>query len=430
MSWRAIRASKLARNTFSMLTGGAITTALQAAYFVMIARSLGPGQYGAFIGVAALIAVLSPFSAMGVGTVLVKDVSRDRRCFPESLGNALLTTGALGLILLILVLIASPFILSAKVPVALVCLVGVSDLIFGGLVSLASLAFQALEMLGKTALVRAIQSGIRALAALVMLVWFSHPSAVSWAVLYLGGSIAAAAYALWIVFRRLGYPRLAPARLRSEMVEGLYFSIGVSSTAVYNNMDKPLLVRLGTLDAAGFYGIAYRVVDFAFQPVGALQASAFSKYFQHGSRGITNSVRYARRLLLMGAGYGIVAGVALFFGAPLFPYIFGRQFAGSEEVLRWLSPLVFLRACHYCYSNAMTGADFQGLRNCIQVVVAVLNVALNIWLIPRYSWRGAAWASLVSDGLLVLSTWAATLILSARIAPQGRASGLQPENTA
>jgi O-antigen/teichoic acid export membrane protein len=427
--WHTIKKSTLARNTVSMFTGGAITMALQAAYFVMIARSLGPAQYGAFVGVAALIAALSPFAALGIGAVLVKNVSRDRGSFRESLGNAILIASGLGLSLLILVCSASPFILSAKVPLALVLLVGVSDLILGGLVSLAGLAFQAFEMLGKTAQLTAIQSGLRAVGALVMLVSFSNPSAVSWAVLYLGTSSLAAAYALMVVFRRWGYPRFALSRLRSEIVEGFSFSIGASSAALYNNIDKTLLVRLGTLSAAGFYAIAYRVLDLAFQPVGALQASAFSKFFQHGSGGITHSVRYARRLLSIGAGYGIFAGGAIFFGAPLFPYIFGRQFAGSVEVLRWLSPLVFFRAAHYCYSNAMTGADFQGLRSSIQVGVAVLNVALNLWLIPSYSWRGAAWASLVSDGLLVLITWAATLILSARLMPHQRARALQSEST-
>jgi O-antigen/teichoic acid export membrane protein len=412
-----------------MLSGGAITMALQAAYFVMIARSLGPAQYGAFVGVAALIAALCPFAALGVGGVLVKNVSRDPASFRESLGNAILTACGLGLIVLIVVCCASPVILSTKVPLIMVFLVGVSDLILGGLVTLAGLAFQAFEMLGKTAQLTAIQSGLRAAGALVMLVAFSRPSAVSWAVLYLGSSSLAAAYALVVVFRRWGYPRLAIARLRSEITESFSFSIGGSSAALYNNIDKTLLVRLGTLSAAGFYSIAYRVLDLAFQPVGALQASAFSKFFQHGSEGITHSVRYARRLLPIGAGYGILAGCVIFFGAPLFPHIFGRQFAGSVEILRWLSPLVFFRAAHYCYSNAITGADFQGLRSCIQVVVAVVNVGLNVWLIPIYSWRGAAWASLVSDGLLVLSTWAATLILSARITPHGRASALQPEST-
>lgn len=424
-----IKKSALARNTVSMLGGNAITITLQAAYFVMIARSLGPAQYGAFVGVASLIAALAPFAAVGVGGVLVRNVSRDPACIRQSLGNAILATSGLGLIVLALVCSASHLILSGKVPVVLVFLVGVSDLILAGMVSLAGLAFQAFEMLGKTAQLTAVQSGLRAAGALALWAFFSRPSAVAWAVLYLGASGFAAAYALLATFRRWGYPQLVVARLRSEIVDGFSFSVGAASAALYNNIDKTLLIRLGTFSAAGLYALAYRVIDLAFQPVGALQASAYSKFFQYGSEGIAHSVRYARRLLSIGAGYGILAGCAIFFGAPLFPLIFGRQFAGSVEVLRWLSPLVFFRAAHYCYSNAMTGADCQGLRSCIQIAVAVLNIGLNLWLIPSYSWRGAAWASLASDGLLVLSTWCATLILNARTTPQGRASALPSEST-
>jgi O-antigen/teichoic acid export membrane protein len=429
ISWPALRQNKLVRNTLSMLTGGAITMALQAVYFVMIARSLGPGQYGAFVGVTALMAALTPYAVQGVGAVLIKNVSRNRRCLAESLGNAILTVAGLSSALLALVSIASPIILSSKVPLRLVLLVGMSDLILGGLVSLAGYVFQAVEMLGKTARITAMQSGIRAAAAAVVFVWFPHPSALFWAVLYLGTACLGSAYGLMLVFRRLGYPRLAPTLLRPELIEGFKFSVGGSSAAVYNNLDKPLLGRLATLNAAGLYAIAYRVVDLAFQPVGALHASAFASFFQHGSRGIADSARRAKQLLLIGAGYGVVAGLALFFGAPVFSYIFGRQFAGSEDALRWLSPLVFLRASHYCYSNALTGADYQGLRSCIQIAIAVLNVALNVWLIPRYSWRGSAWASLVSDGLLVLSTWTATVILIGRLTPKGQTVALQPDGT-
>jgi O-antigen/teichoic acid export membrane protein len=411
-----------------MLTGSAITMALQAAYFVIIARALGPGQYGAFVGVAALIAAISPFSVLGVGAVMIKNVSRDRGCYRESFGNAILVTCGLGVILLILLFFASSFILSAKIPKALVLLVGVSDLFFGGMVILAGYAFQAFEMMGQTARLGAIQSGLRAAGALAMLFSFSQSSALSWGVFYLGASSLASAYAFTVVVRRWGYPKLALSRLRSEIVEGVSFSIGASSAAFYNNIDKPLLVRLGPLNAAGFYAIAYRVVDLAFQPVAALQASAFAKFFQHGSGGIVRSVHYARRLLAVGAGYGLLAGCGLFFGASMFPRIFGRQFSGSVEVLQWLSPLVLFRAAHYCYSNALTGADFQGLRSCIQFAVAILNVVLNLWLIPSHSWRGAAWASLVSDGLLVLSTWAASVILVARMTPAGP-HVLQPERT-
>ena len=60
---------------------------------------------------------------------------------------------------------------------------------------------------------------------------------------------------------------------------------------------------------------------------------------------------------------------------------------------------------HYFAADTLTGAGFQGLRSAVQVMVAVFNVLINLWLIPLYSWKGAAWSSLASDGLLMASLW-------------------------
>jgi len=36
----------------------------------------------------------------------------------------------------------------------------------------------------------------------------------------------------------------------------------------------------------------------------------------------------------------------------------------------------------------------------------LFNVVINFWWIPAYSWLGAAWSSLLSDGLLAVCLWA------------------------
>ncbi len=54
---------------------------------------------------------------------------------------------------------------------------------------------------------------------------------------------------------------------------------------------------------------------------------------------------------------------------------------------------------------ALTGAGYQGLRTLAQVGVAAFNILINLWIIPAYGWRGAAWSSIASDGLLALSFW-------------------------
>jgi O-antigen/teichoic acid export membrane protein len=72
------------------------------------------------------------------------------------------------------------------------------------------------------------------------------------------------------------------------------------------------------------------------------------------------------------------------------------------EALRWLALIPFLKTISYFFSDSVTGAGYQGFRTAAQVFVAILNIGLNFWLIPAYSWRGAAWSSLACDGALAL----------------------------
>ena len=73
--------------------------------------------------------------------------------------------------------------------------------------------------------------------------------------------------------------------------------------------------------------------------------------------------------------------------------------------VRWLALIPFLRCLHSFLADALSGAGLQRTRTAIQVLAALINIALNLVILPRYSWRGAAWTSLGCDGLLVVVFW-------------------------
>ena len=112
--------------------------------------------------------------------------------------------------------------------------------------------------------------------------------------------------------------------------------------------------------------------------------------------------------------YSVLAFAGLYLLAPLFPLVIGKEFARTVEALRWLALLPLLKTIHYFLSDAVTGAGYQGLRSAAQVFVAVLNVGLNFWLIPLYSWRGAAWVSLACDGSLAIAMYGILMFVMAR----------------
>jgi O-antigen/teichoic acid export membrane protein len=114
-------------------------------------------------------------------------------------------------------------------------------------------------------------------------------------------------------------------------------------------------------------------------------------------------MRFGKKMMIKILPYSVFAIAAIMLGAPLAPYILGRQYADITEALRWLALLPALKTLHFFTADALTGSGHQGTRTLIQIGVAGFNVLINLWLIPAYGWRGAAWSSIASDALLALS---------------------------
>lgn len=412
MSWVSLRNSlegklihPLVRNTLWSLGGFGMRLLIQAAYFIIMARCLGPGQYGGFIAATALTAVISPFVGLGYGFLLIKNVARDRNLFSEYWGNGLMMTLVSGSVLTFLAMALCRLVLPRSIPMLVITLISVSDLIFVKFLDMGAWAFQSVERLSGNAQLNVLVSLTRLIGIASLALAVSHPGVKAWSAVYLAGSILAALIAVAWVTSSLGKPKLALHRIRGEGAEGFYFSVSLSAQSIYNDIDKTMVARLATLEAAGVYAAAYRLIDVAFIPVRALLSAAYPSFFRNGKDGLGSTLRYSRWLLIRIIPYSLFTFMALLLGAPLVPRILGHQYADVTEALRWLALLPLLKTLHYFIADALTGAGHQGTRTLIQIGVAVFNILINLWLIPAYGWRGAAWLSIASDGLLALSLW-------------------------
>jgi O-antigen/teichoic acid export membrane protein len=402
----------LARNTIWMTAGQGFRLIIQALYFIEIARSLGVRNYGAFIGVVALVGIVYPFGSLGSGNLLVKNVARDRSLFAFYWGRALAVTGTFGFVLVAVVLAISRFALPVEIPVMLVAMVAVSDILGLNVITQAGQAFQAFEQLQWTAAINVMMSAGRLAGALILVSIYRHPSAFQWGYIYLGCTAVVAIVSLLLVQNRLGSPRFQWRFVRGEFREGFYFSASQTSQTIYNDIDKTMLARLSTLDAAGVYGAAYRLIDVSFVPVSAALWSAYPNFFRAGMHGIASSLAYAKPLMKRAVLYSGAIFLLLLLSSGLVPLILGPEYAATATALRWLAILPVLKALHYFFSDTLTSSGHQGVRTAVQASAAVFNVLLNLWVIPAYSWRGAAWSSIASDAVLLLGVSTAVLILS------------------
>lgn len=402
--WLHLRKSELAENTAKLCMGQGLRLVIRAAYFVLIARSLGPKEYGAFVAMTSLVAIAAPFAGFGSPMVLLKYVSRDRSLLPVNWGNGLLTIGVSGTLLTFVVLALTRFFLGPAffVLTILVCL---SDLFMVRVAELATFAFAALGQMGEAARMNVYITLSRLLGILAVSAIFRHPDVRQWTVAYSLGAAACFVYALIRTTIAARGIQVRPRQAWSDLPESGLFAVNLCSATIYNDIDKTMVGKLASFTATGIYGAAYRIIDVSLVPVQAMLSAAYPEFFRQGVGGAPATKKYAYRLIKRAVPFGALAAASLLLGAPLIPHILGAKYVSSVEAVRWLAVIPFLRSIHIFLADGLTAAGHQGSRTIVQVGVGVLNVVLNIFFIRFWSWRGAAWSSILCDAMLAISLW-------------------------
>jgi O-antigen/teichoic acid export membrane protein len=399
-----------------MFSGQGLSLLAQAAYFIVIARLLGSLQYGLLAGAAASVSVLSQYGSLGSGLLFLRYVSPDHTRFREYWGNILLSCFTLGTTLVLLLRLIAPLFLR-QLDTRIIVLLALSDCVCWQLTTASSQVFQAFERMRYTAVLNTSVNCLRLLLAIAMLFALRHATALQWATASLAISSAAALSSVLIVTFKFGRPTFHLRLFRKRLGEGFIFSISGSTTSIYNDVDKAMLAHYGMNAANGIYTMAYRVIDVGAMPIRSIHAAAFPRFFRHGacSDGLVQTEHFAKRLLRRTSLLGLAMAAVLFLAAPAIPLLVGKGFASSVLALRWLCLIPFFRSIHMSAADALTGAGRQSTRLIFQLVAAASNLGMNLYLIPRFSWRGAALSSLITDASLGIMLWTILLWLKHRL---------------
>ena len=396
-----------------MLAGQGTSVVVQGLYFVVLARLLGATEYGLLAGATALITAASTYSSLGAGFIFLRQVSPDHARFRAYWGYLLASTLMGGLVVVTLITLVAHFVLRDINPIAVICL-ALGDSLFMQITSGASRVFQTFERMQYSALSSLIVNVLRLATAFCLLKFWHHVTVTGWAGASVAVSCLGSVIAMIVVTSIFGRPEWSLTLLRKHATEGLLFSSTISTSSVYNDVDKVLLGHYGMNAANGIYAMAYKAIDTPFMLVRSIHSAAFPRFCREGAVGITAARAFAMRLLGKTSLISIGISVVLFFAAPLIPVFVGKGFAESVTALRFLCLIPVFRCCHLAAGDALSGSGFQRYRFSYELGAAAFNFAINLWLIPKYAWRGAAAASLATDGALAIVSWFTVNLISAR----------------
>lgn len=394
--------------------------------FALLGRSLGPEGYGGYVALYSIVGPLVTLAASGVTLALLQHVVRDREPIAETARSCVSITIVIGSLLTVAGYFLALWVVDDIGKAAIVSVL-FTEFVTTPLLMVGATAVQATERYKGAAQIRITLFAIRIMIVVGLFVADSL-TVESLAIGVLISSSTLAVLVLARVGRRYGF-WFGPGPLRIRHLRtNVVFSVGISGASLNNEGDKFVLSANNFTVDTGLYGAAYRVVNLGMVPVSSLIDVTHRTFLEHeeGVKGqhLRRAVRFAR----VAGAYGAVVGVLLILMAPLLPIVVGDDFDGSVVMVRWLAPIVLLRAMTMFPLNALMGLGHTMLRSVVIVGNALVAVVLYVVLIPAHSWKGAVAGTLISETLEMLSIWGA-LIWCQRKADQAIDSGADASTT-
>lgn len=292
------RLGKLAKGTLVMSLGLGLRTLGQAIVFFVIARLLGVDAYGAYSAVLALAMAHSWFVGLGVSGVMLRDTARDAQAFPQAWGRTLASLLVTSPVVLFGYGLFAWWFLPPDIPGIVAACLGIAEILLSPILQAATHAYQSYERMGRAARMQMVpilpRVGVTALL-LVGASWLHLFDPLQlWAVLYLLAAGVAAGYGLWRLHRDFGLGFMPIwSGLSRAFRDGWPYALASFSSKVCADIDKLMLARLASLEAAGAYSAAHRFVDMAGIPLAGLYGASVARFFRAGDRGIQPAMRYA-----------------------------------------------------------------------------------------------------------------------------------------
>lgn len=180
--------------------------------------------------------------------------------------------------------------------------------------------------------------------------------------------------------------------------EALPLGLSAISIAIYYYCDTLLLRPLrGEADVAA-YSVAYRLMSFALMvPVLVSQVlfPVFARCAGAAPEILGKAVR--RATFYMAYGAAAVSAVLFVLAEPMLGFVYGDAYRGSAPILRVLGVAIVIVYLTYPHTTALIAIGRAKQFTAITVASAILNVALNLIVLPRFGPLGAAATTLVTE---------------------------------
>jgi PST family polysaccharide transporter len=391
-------------NTLWLLTDKILEVGFGLLVGIWVARYLGPKQLGTFSYAISFVSFFGQIASLGLDEIIIREIAKETRASNQILGTAFLLK-LLGSLLCAFLSISIIFLIKPDNRTIEILVILASISFFFNPLQTVQLWFQSQLQAKYIVISKRIVYAI-VLAARVALINI-HASLISFGVLFLCETILVAVAPLFIYQLQGG--RILNWKFNLVMAkeylnESWPLIFAGLSIQIYSKIDQILLgTMISDESEIGFYSIAVKLSEFCdFIPI-ILSSSLLPKLTAKRE----SKEDYLKGLqvffdLMFVSWISVALPISLLSG-PIIQVLYGSAYSPTALILS-------------IYIWAQFGTNFGVARNSfliiegktklslyLCIVGAILNISINIFMIPRFGALGATFATLLTNFVIIIA---------------------------
>lgn len=394
---RVYLTTSAANNTLWMFGGQISLMLLGLAVGIAVVRYLGPDKLGVYQYVISMVAMIAPLGALGLNTIVAREILEDKNSERDILSTAFWLRFMGGLLSTIALVLIVRWLRPENILIQCFVFALAAARLFDAF-GVFGEWFHA-HVLSKNVVVSQVIASVTGafLKSAIIIVGstLSYFVAVSCIEFMLTGLVLLVLYVTHTKRRVSWRFDFLMARLLLKRSLPLIFS--AFAVALYLKIDILMLGEFHSNREVGLYAAASRLSEAWYFFPGAVATTALSYLIKNKNNEHDVYMNHLQLLYSWLGSVGILVALMTFLLSPwLIELLYGEQYSESSVILAihiWACPFIFMRAI---FSKWIVIERLTYLSLVTHGLGAIVNIIMNIVLIPSLGGKGAAMATVVA----------------------------------
>lgn len=370
---------------------------------VWVVRYLGPENYGVLSYALAFAGIFSFIAGLGVDNILNRELVK----FPEKRDELMGTAFRLKLIggfIAFAITVISVFIINPSTLIKFLVMVYSFTFIFQSL-NIVSTFFQSRVEAKKNVRAQVLSSSLTSILKIIMIL---SGLGVIWIMIAYTLDSVWSMSVLFVLYRRSKF-KFRNWKFSKKLAKQIFSSswlmmLTTASVLVYMKIDQVIIRQLLDERAVGLYAAAVKLSEIWYLIPVVICISLFPAIINSRKTSLKSYYNRLKKLFsLVFVLSVIIAIIVSVLARPIIYVLFGSNYAESVSVLRIYSWSIIGFFLGTVASYYLLAENYMKIYLFSSLFVAVLNIVLNILLIPKMGLNGAAIATVISYSFLFLS---------------------------